>query len=162
MEKPPQQGEKEKVGRRKSTLDKLPALNLAPVGTNSAPELSKDKQLTEGNEPSGSATSLERVEKEDAEAGVYQSKKMGSELTSGEKETVIKGRGLILTEDKEGYEFMYDMLTGLRATVRLCLARSILMPSKCSKKDYRSVKISQADFESFHDLRFPRHVISPY
>jgi hypothetical protein len=35
-----------------------------------------------------------------------------------EKEVTIKGRGLILTQDKEGYEFMYDMLTGLRATVR--------------------------------------------
>jgi hypothetical protein len=113
MEKPPQQPEKEKekIGHR-STLEKLPTLNLAPVGA----EPGKDKQVVEGNEPQGSAVALEKIE--DGEAGVYLSKKVGSELTSGEKETIIKGRGLILTEDKEGYEFMYDMLTGLRATVR--------------------------------------------
>lgn len=113
MDKPP-----EKSLNRKSTVEKLPPLNLSSPAT-SGSDVSKEKNVVDGKEPQDSAVALERIERvDDGEKDVYRGQRKAKELTSGEKETVIKGRGLILTEDKEGYEFMYDMLTGLRATVQ--------------------------------------------
>lgn len=117
MDKPPERTDK--AAPRKSTLEKLPPLDLAPPKPAEDSQPGKEKQVVAGKEPAESAAALERIEKnDDGERDVYQRKKKDKELTPGEKETVIKGRGLILTEDKEGYEFMYDMLTGMRATVR--------------------------------------------
>lgn len=115
MDKPP---ESTKAGR-KGTVEKLPPLNLSSPKAPEGSQPVKDKQIVAGQESQDSAVTLERIEKDDGEGGVFKGAWKAKELTPGEKETVIKGRGLILTEDKEGYEFMYDMLTGLRATVRL-------------------------------------------
>ena len=123
MDKPPERNDKPVP--RKNTLDKLPPLDLAAPKAGDGSQPAKEKQVVAGKEPADSAVALERIEKaDDGEGDVYQRKKKGKELTPGEKETVIKGRGLILTEDKEGYEFMYDMLTGLRATVRVLAHRA--------------------------------------
>jgi hypothetical protein len=65
------------------------------------------------------------------------------------------GRGLILTEDKEGFEFTYDMLTGLRATVRAVSSLCFAHPSLQCSRDHRATPIRPADFEAFRDIRFP-------
>ncbi len=113
-------GEKPK---RKNTFElALPipkAAEAAPAAQNPSSVI-EPTEITVGKDKNGPEEKGKKHKEFVSEGAddVYEKKKKGKELTSNEKETIIKGRGLILTEDKEGYEFMYDMIVGVRATVR--------------------------------------------